>query len=92
MYDISKLFDAAQATASKNRIKCNCSIFTGTLFLPQLNGYFDYVLLQCSIWNQAVMKRITIFKNGTPAEGRVSNDKSYIAFHWCCCSAFTVTV
>lgn len=77
MYDISKLFDAAQATASKNRIKCNC---------------FDYVLLQCSIWNQAVMKRITIFKNGTPAEGRVSNDKSYIAFHWCFCSAFTVTV
>lgn len=28
------------------------------------------------------MKRITIFKNGTPAEGRVSNDKSYIVFHW----------
>lgn len=76
MYDVSNIFDAAQATASKNRIKCNGSIFTTIL-----NGYFDYVLMQCRIWNQAVMKRITIFKNGTPAEGRVSNYKLYIAFH-----------
>lgn len=51
------------------------------LFLPQLNCYFDYVLMQCRTSNQAVMKRITIFKNGTPAEGRVSNYKLYIAFH-----------
>lgn len=35
------------------------------------------------------MKRITIFKNGTPAEGRVSNDKSYIAFH---CNSVMYTI
>lgn len=39
MYDISNIFDAAQATASKIRIKCNCSIFTAVKLLFRLCSY-----------------------------------------------------